>query len=141
MNSTLSHPKRLELICRPFRTSWPKDSSIDVRRTAAIAWSHVLLLLSRRGTIEKGSTFDVAFASVLRAVVGETDHSLRILMIDIFGGLLFAKNDLSSTVSLVVVKDVAALNLMLRLDFVQSTLKFVVFPFQRGQFVLVHFYL
>ena len=123
MNSTLSHPKRLELICRPFRTSWPKDSSIDVRRTAAIAWSHVLLLLSRRGTIEKGSTFDVAFASVLRAVVGETDHSLRILMIDIVGGLLFAKNDLSSTVSLVVVKDVAALNLMLRLDFVHRKCK------------------
>ena len=44
-------------------------------------------------------------------------------MIDIVGGLLFAKNDLSSTVSLVVVKDVAALNLMLRLDFVHRKCK------------------
>lgn len=122
MNSTLAHPKRLELICRPFRTTWPNDQSADVRMTATIVWSHLLLLLTRRCSVEKSTTFEVAVCSVIKAAMGETESPLRVHMIDIIGGLLYAKKDSanSSTGSLLVLPDVPATNLALRTDFVKT---------------------
>ena len=121
MSSTLAHPKRLELICRPFRTSWPNDKSIEVRRTAVTVWSHIVNLLTRRCTIEKTSAFEVAVASVLSAVLGEADRQIRAHLIHIVGGLLYGKTDASSTTgNLLPLEHAPATNLSLRLDFLKT---------------------
>jgi hypothetical protein len=120
MGSTLAHPKRLALICRPFRESWPQESP-DVRDTIAIVWSHILLLLTRRCSIEKASTFEMAVSDVLKPVLAKADSLTRRMVIDIISGMLHSKRDPNaSPSSQVLVGDAPATNLLLRLDFVNK---------------------
>ena len=120
MGSTLAHPSRLALICRPFRDSWPQESP-EVRETAGIVWSHILLLLTRRCSIEKAATFEVAVSDVLKPVLAKADSATRKTVINVLSGMLHAKRDADALASSpVMVGDAPATNLLLRLDFVNK---------------------
>ena len=74
--------------------------------------------VSRRCTIEKHNSFEVAILSILQAVLGEQDLQLRALVVDLIGGLLRRKD--TKNFSTKILLDAPMTNLMLRLPFIKA---------------------
>eukprot|EP00960_Hanusia_phi_P035108 751494-Hanusia_phi.AAC.3 len=77
MNSTLTHPKRLELIIAPIRSTLSQDLSSRVRRSAMGVWTQIVQILNRDNGLERNNTFDVAFTSVCGIALKDKDSRVR----------------------------------------------------------------
>eukprot|EP00961_Rhodomonas_salina_P124178 1673625-Rhodomonas_salina.1 len=75
MNSTLAHPKRLELVLSPLSTALENEASASVRRAALHAWSRVAKMIAKGSQVER--SFAAVFARFFPVLLRDADATIR----------------------------------------------------------------